>query len=93
MRRGGASKRRDGNEGPIIAALKAVGASVAQLSGPNLPDLLVGYCGGNWLLEVKTPKGKLSDGQAIGFARWAGNINVVRSPEEALRRIGIKVKE
>lgn len=90
MRRGGQGKKRDANEMPIIRALQAVGATVAQLSGADLPDLVVGYCGGNWLLEVKTEKGKLSAGQAIKFAQWQGNVTVVRTPEQALRRIGVK---
>ena len=90
MRRGAAGKRRDANEPAIIAALRAVGATVEQLSAPDLPDLLVGYCGGNWLMEVKTEKGKLKPGQERWQEWWRGVVDVVRSPEEALRRIGIQ---
>lgn len=34
--------KRDANEPEIIAALKAAGCSVQQLSGKGIPDLLVG---------------------------------------------------
>lgn len=88
MRRGGAGKRRDANESAIIDALRAVGATVEQLSGPNVPDLLVGYRGANWLFEVKTPKGKESDGQKSWSLGWMGTGYVVRSPEQALELIG-----
>lgn len=52
------AKRRDGNERPIIAALEAAGATVTQLGDPGLPDLLVGYRGLTFLLEVKDPGNK-----------------------------------
>ena len=90
MRRGAGGKRRDANEPSIIAALRAVGATVEQLSAPDLPDLLVGYCGGNWLFEVKTEKGKQSVGHLAWENWWMGQVHIVRSPEEALRRIGSK---
>lgn len=82
--------KRDTNERAIIAALRAVGAMVYQLPGP-LPDLLVGYCGGNWLLEVKNDRGmkrKDQGEQARWRDNWAGQVHIVTSPEEALRRIG-----
>lgn len=89
MKRRAYAKKRDANEPSIVAALLAVGATVERL---DVVDLLVGYCGGNWLFEVKTEKGKLSDGQAIKLAQWGGQIDVVRSPEQALRRIGVKAR-
>lgn len=93
MRRGGAGKRRDQNEPAIIEALRAVGATVEQLSGPNVPDLLVGYHGANWLFEVKTPKGKESDGQKSWSLGWMGTVYVVRSPDQALGLIGCQARK
>jgi hypothetical protein len=46
------AKRRDENEGPIIAAMLAAGATVLQL---DEIDLLVGFRGLNILIEVKNP--------------------------------------
>lgn len=47
--------RRDENEPEIVQALEAVGATVQILSFPGVPDLLVGWRGQMWLLEVKLP--------------------------------------
>lgn len=89
MRRGGAGKRRDANEKAIIEALRAAGASVQQLSGLDVPDLLVGHHGINFLLEVKMPKGELSDGQFEWVKRWRGrDVYVVRTVDEALAAVG-----
>lgn len=91
---------RDAAEPAIIAALRAIGATVVALSGKNLPDLLVGYCGRTELMEVKsiltaTDKrraGKVykrrtvtSVGQEDFHAAWRGSpIYVVTSVDEAL---------
>jgi hypothetical protein len=93
MRRGGAGKRRDVNEGDIVAALKAFGATVFQLNGSAVPDLLVGFRG-RWLpLEVKTKTGRFTRLQADGFVNGGATVPVVRSVDEALRAVGITVTE
>ena len=89
---------RDLSEPEIIAALRKIGATVEQLDGTNIPDLLVGFRGRNWLMEVKNPEGpkggasqhgqKLSDGQADWHQAWPGQVAVVRTPEDALWAIG-----
>ena len=45
----------DANQTEIVKALRQVGASVQSLAstGKGCPDLLVGFRGVNWLLEVK----------------------------------------
>lgn len=62
--------RRDGNEGEIVGALRAVGATVAKLSGDGIPDLLVEHRGVLYLVEIKDkrvgyvhtrPRGKHDD--------------------------------
>lgn len=93
MKRASFGKRRDENERGIIDALRAVGATVEQLSGPNVPDLLVGYRGANWLFEVKTAKGKESDGQKSWSLGWMGTVYVVRTPEQALTLIGCQARK
>ena len=57
------------------------------LSGKGRPDLLVGYRGVNFLLEVKGPKGALNEAQERYHAEWKGQIAVVRTPEEALEAV------
>lgn len=59
MSYGRRASRRDDNESAIVAALRAAGASVAIMdNGDGFPDLLVGYHGVTFLLEVKKPLGK-----------------------------------
>ena len=86
--------QRDSNEKPIVDALRAIGATVERLNKPL--DLLVGYRGRNYLLEVKLPAGprggtghsELNDGQRLFFQTWRGQRCVVRSMDDALLAIG-----
>jgi len=91
--------RRDANEPGIGQALERAGATVDMLpTGKGLPDLLVGYQGVNYLLEVKQQpeKGKvfasdvqLNPVQEKWHARWRGQVAIVRTPQEALAAIGL----
>ena len=62
--------RIDRNQPEIVDALRKRGASVALLhtAHDGIPDLLVGYKGKNFLLEVK-------DGQNIVLADKQGETN------------------
>lgn len=85
--------KRDENEGEIIKALEDCGATVVQLSGKGYPDLLVGFAGVNYLIEVKADKGKLTDDQFTFFESWNGQCEVARTAQEALRIIGVDTDE
>ncbi len=90
--------RADKNQQEIMRALREVGASVVSLHrvGQGVPDLLVGYRGQNFLLEVKNPGGKgrrLTEKEAEFIKTWRGQVAVVASPEEALKTIGVEVWE
>ena len=78
---------RDANEEEIVGALIAAGATVERITGRGLPDLLVGYKGENFLLEVKNPRtqGQLSKDQRKWHSTWEGQCAVVRSPDGALQ--------
>ena len=81
--------KRDANEPEIIKALREVGATVQTISETNVTDLLVGYQGVNYLIEVKMPKGKLSSGQKDWHLSWDGQVSVARSVDDALSVLGI----
>jgi len=84
------SKRTDANQREIVEALRAVGASVADLSrfGHGFPDLCVGFRGVNYLLEIKSEHGKLTEPEMDWFHGWEGQAVVVRNVTEALWEIG-----
>jgi hypothetical protein len=69
----GFARMRDSNEKEIIEALKRAGASVTSLNGTGVPDLLVGYKGATFLLEVKLPLGKQGGKQRRGGADPRGD--------------------
>lgn len=87
------ARARDGNEKPIVEALRAAGASVTRLGESGVPDLLVGYQGRTLLLEVKLPlgarggksqrreaeggSGDLTKAQVDWRAKWAGAPSVI----------------
>lgn len=81
----------DRSQPAIVAALRKVGASVECLHavGKGCPDLLVGWRGRNFLLEVKNEDDppsaqRLNKTQEAWHGSWAGHVCVVRSPDEAL---------
>ena len=83
--RGEVRNRADNNQDEIVTALRAIGCTVQVLSqvGGGFPDLLVGFRGVNYLMEVKGKRGKLSDDQIEWQRSWNGKVAVVRSFDEA----------
>ena len=79
----------DANQDQIVVALRAAGASVWIISLPV--DLLVGYKGHTFLVEIKTgAKERLTSLQADFFESWGGGtLARVDSPDAALRMIGV----
>ena len=84
----------DANQDEVVKALEKIGCSVydAHRIGGGLPDLIVGYRGLTMLVEVKTPKGKLREGQEQWIREWRGFTCVVRSPEDAIEKVMSHVK-
>lgn len=84
-------KRSDINQKEIVAQLRNIGATVQLLSnvGAGVPDLLVGYEGINYLIEIKntnTSYGKsgLNDIQTEWHNNWKGQVIIVSTVDEAL---------
>jgi len=81
--------RIDANQAQIVSALRAAGAYVWIISLPV--DLLVGYKGHTFLVEVKTDsKKRLTALQGDFFNNWSGStLARIDSPDAALRMIGV----
>ena len=87
--------KTDANQGEIVDALRAVGASVQPLHavGGGVTDLLVGFRGANYLIEVKDGRKppsarKLTPDQERWHRDWRGQVSIAEWPEDALRIIG-----
>lgn len=81
--------RVDANQEQIVSALRAAGAYVWVIGLPV--DLLVGYKGHTFLVEIKTDsKKRLTKLQADFFENWmGGTLCRIDNAESALRMIGV----
>ena len=81
--------RVDENQKTIVDALRKAGAFVWIIGLPV--DLLVGYKGNTFLVEIKsTSKKRLTGLQADFFENWSGStLARIDSPEAALRMLGV----
>ena len=81
--------RVDANQTAVVSALRAAGAYVWIIGLPV--DLLVGYKGHTFLVEIKNgPKKRLTWLQADFFENWSGStLDRIDGPEAALRMIGV----
>ncbi len=92
-----AGKRIDANHSEIVAALRRVGAQVQSLAsvGGGVPDLLVAFRGGWYVLEVKDgskppSKRRLTPAEAEWHMQFndAAPVWIVNTVDEALEAIG-----
>jgi hypothetical protein len=96
--------KADKNQAEIVQALRAAGATVQLLHavGSGCPDLLVGMCRRNFLLEVKNLENRhgmqrkngarsnaTTAAQRLWHAGWRGEVKTVHSVDEALAAIGV----
>jgi len=81
--------RVDATQEAIVSALRAAGAYVWIIGLPV--DLLVGYKGHTFCVEVKSgPRKRLTKLQADFFENWSGStLARIDCPEAALRMIGV----
>ncbi len=87
--------RIDANQNEIVQALRDVGASVAITSalGKGFVDLVAGYRGINYLIEIKDgskpPSAqRLTPDEQEFHDLWRGAVIVVNDVDEALKAIG-----
>jgi hypothetical protein len=81
--------RVDATQEAIVSALRAAGAYVWVIGLPV--DLLVGYKGHTFCVEVKSgPRKRFTKLQADFFENWSGStLARIDCPEAALRMIGV----
>ena len=81
------AKRVDANQAQIVQQLRDFGASVLDLHtvGKGCVDILVGYRGRSYPMEIKTAHGKLTDAEEKFYDEWRGNYYVIHDIEEAIQ--------
>ena len=84
--------KTDANQSDIVAVLREMGVSVQSLAevGAGCPDLLCGWRGRNYLLEVKDgskpPSERiLTRDQVDWHSTWPGQVEVVYSVSDAIK--------
>jgi hypothetical protein len=88
--------RTDDNQKQIVNVLRQVGATVQDTSGvgDGFPDLIVGYRGCNYLMEIKDgdkppSKQRHTPAQEKWHDTWRGQATTVTNEIEALCAIGV----
>jgi len=86
--------KTDNNQNEIICGLRAVGATVQDLSqvGNGCPDILVGFHGVNLLFEIKE-KSSLTPEQVIWHNNWNGQKSIAHNFDEALKLLNQTIKK
>ena len=77
--------RTDGCQPEVIKALRRCGCSVYYCKLPL--DLIVCCRGETLLVEVKEDGGRLTKAQEEFIAGWAGRIEIVRGPLDAVAKV------
>lgn len=83
--------RTDSNQKEIVDALRDIGASVhpTHMVGQGFPDIVVGYQGENYLIEIKDgakppSKRKLTPDEERWHSEWLGTVSVANDINEAI---------
>ena len=78
-------QRSDMNQAEIVRGLRKIGCTVIVVSAKEKWDLMVGYHGINYMLEVKQPGKKLRPAQQEFHDAWRGQIDRIESLEDCLK--------
>lgn len=90
----------DGNQNEIVSQLRGIpGCKVAITSqvGHGFPDLVVGWMGQNYLIELKDgslppSKRKLTPDEKRFHGQWSGQIATCESFEDVLAVLGLSTE-
>lgn len=82
------TRKADGNQAEVVAALRAAGKSVHALHrvGQGFPDLLVADEELTALCEVKQPGERLTPDEREFFEHWRGHKFIATSGQDAVNK-------
>jgi len=82
--------RVDNNQKEIVGFLRRIGCTVVVTSSvKGFVDIVVGLKGVNYLFEIKSKSGKLTEKQKELHDSWRGSIHIVRSIEDCAEVLGL----
>ena len=82
--------RIDTTQAAMVEAMEQVGAGVTSLTsvGGGVSDLLVSFRATWFVIEAKTPGGKLRPKQWVWIGKQRAPVHICETPEDALIAIG-----
>ena len=86
-----AFSKKDKNHKEIVDALVEIpGVSVFETHriGGGFPDIVVGFRGETYLVEIKSANGKLTGPERDFFDNWTGHVTIGRTLDDILDAIG-----
>lgn len=92
------ARRKDNNHNDITKTLSKMKISHkdTHMIGNGFPDLIIGFMGVNFLVEIKTNNGTLTDKEEDFFEFWEGDVILARNVVDVFNGIskyGIRNKD
>ena len=84
--------RVDNNQKELVNFAKQHGCTIAHLHtlGRGIPDLLIGYQGRNYLVEIKSSEnGTLTNDEKTFFDSWRGDAAVITNKKDLIRLLDL----
>ena len=87
--------RKDANHREIAQAFERLGCFVFDTSavGGGYPDIVAATGEDVLMVEIKTPKGKLTNQQIDFIRRWPGTIHIISTVEQVAELVRKTLKE
>lgn len=88
-------RKVDANQPMIVAALRDLGVSVTptHMVSRGFPDLALGLEGHNFLVELKTAGGRLTEDELKWQQGWGGQFVVAKEVREVLHPLLVQARE
>ena len=87
--------RVDANQEAIVKSLRKACLSVAIIApcGNGIPDLIVGWRGHNYLIEIKVGNAKLTPCEKTWHSEWKGSVAICKDAYDVFEHIANQEKK
>jgi len=92
-------RRIDNNQNDLVRQIRSIPKTTVAITsgvGAGFPDIVVGYRGKNYLLEIKDPRRKPSERRLTPdeqdfVSDWCGQVDVVETIDDVIKVINRNV--